>query len=250
MDKDAALKLLREALSEIAVGNAARTNDFASLRAVDAKIRDVRLVLEGISDLPPSLLSAMDKDIDFDANSRRVRLEALANYIRSAIKFTETGAFEKPKKVIHAPPDLSKLTTPLPGLKSEIDKRWREAQRCVHVEAYTAAVILMGSILEGLLLSRALLEPAKAYTAASVPKDKMQKPLAITDWTLSALIDVAADVQWIKSDRKAFSHALRDSRNIVHPWGAVHKNADFDAATCKTTWSVLDAAVHDLLRSI
>lgn len=250
MDKTSALKMLKDVLTEVAVGGVARTDDFASLRAVDAKVRDVRLILEGIPELPSSLIVAMDKDIDFEANSRRVRLEALGNYIRSAIKFTETGAFEKPKKVIHAPPDLSKLTLTLPGLKEEIEKRWREAQRCVHVEAYTAAVILMGSILEGLLLSRALMEPAKAYTAAGTPKDKNQKPLAITDWTLSSLIDVAADVQWIKSDRKAFSHALRDSRNIVHPWSAVHKQADFDAATCKTAWSVLDATVGDLLRTV
>lgn len=141
-------------------------------------------------------------------------------------------------------------TYPVSGLKEEIERRWRDAQKCVHVEAYTAAVIMIGSILEGLLLSRALLEPATAYRAASAPKDKMQKQIAITDWTLSSLIDVAADVRWIKSDRKAFSHALRDSRNMVHPWGAAQKQADFDTATCKTTWSVLDAAVDDLLRSI
>jgi hypothetical protein len=131
------------------------------------------MVLEGIEGLPSSLLAAMTNDIDFQANSRRVRLEALAVYIKSAIKFTDTGAFEKPKKIIHAPPDFSPLTSSIPGLTDEINRRWREAQKCVHVEAYTSAVILMGSILEGLLLARAQMSAAVAYQSPGRPKTSL-----------------------------------------------------------------------------
>jgi hypothetical protein len=55
-------------------------------------------------------------------------LETLARYINSALKFASTGAFEKPQKIIHAPPDFSRLTAAVPGLKEELEKRWREAQ--------------------------------------------------------------------------------------------------------------------------
>ena len=251
MDRAHALQLLRDTLAEITVPDgSAATDRFASLREVDAKIREVRMVLEGVDGLPRTLLSTMSTDADFQANSRRVRLEALAGYMRSAVKFLDTGAFEKPKKVIYGPPDLTRLTQNVPGLKEELERRWREAQRCVHAEAYTAAVIMMGSILEGLLLSRGHLEVTVAYQSSRSPRDKIGKSIPIQDWTLNTLIDVAVDVGWLKTDRGMFSHALRESRNVVHPWQAVMSRASFDEATCKTSWSVLDASVDDLLRSI
>jgi hypothetical protein len=136
------------------------------------------------------------------------------------------------------------------SLLLKLEKRWREAQRCVHVEAYTAAVIMMGSALEGLLLARAQLSAFTAYQSSKAPRDKTGKSHAIHDWNLSTLIDVAADVGWIKVDRSKFSHALRDSRNVVHPWQAVMTRANFDQATCKTSWNVLDSSVEDLLGSL
>ena len=251
MDKGQALQLLKSALAEIADGRGfARTDDFSGLRKVDAKVREVRMILEGIDGLPTALLDSMSNNLDFQANSRRVRLEALAGYVKSAIKFTGTGAFEKPKKVIHSPPDFSALTSSMPGLTEEINRRWREAQKCFHVEAFTSAVILMGSILEGLLLARAQRSASVAYQSRCAPKDKNGKIVAIPDWTLSSLIDVATDVGWVKTDRGKFSHALRESRNVVHPWQAVSIRADFDAATCRTSWEALDASVADLLGSM
>jgi hypothetical protein len=44
-------------------------------------------------------------------------------YVRSAVKFLDTGAFEKPKKVILDPPDFTRLTSSVPGLKEELDRR-------------------------------------------------------------------------------------------------------------------------------
>lgn len=251
MDKAQAVKMLQGILGEITMRDGAAALDrFNSLRDVDAKTRETRMILDGLNGIPPGLLSSMTDDIDFQANSRRIRLETLARYINSALKFASTGAFEKPQKIIHAPPDFSRLTATVPGLKQELEKRWREAQRCAHVDAYTAAVIMMGSILEGLLLARALLSPPSAYQSQKAPKDKAGKTPAIHDWTLSALIDVAADVGWIKTDRSKFSHALRDSRNVVHPWQAVMTQANFDQATSKTSWLVLNSSVDDLFNSI
>lgn len=250
IQKPQALHLLKTALTEITLPDgSAATDRFFGLRDVDQKVREVRMVLEGVEGLPASLLANLSSDIDFQANSRRIRLEALAGYIRSAIKFLDTGAFEKPLKIIHAPPDYSRLTNSIPGLKDELDRRWCEAQKCVHVEAFTSAVIVMGSILEGLLLARAQLSVSHAYQASRAPKDKAGKPIAVHDWTLSTLIDVAVDVGWLKADRGKFSHALRESRNVVHPWQAVMSRTAFDQATCVTTWHVLNSATEDLITS-
>lgn len=246
-----ALSHLKQILSEITVsGGSAATDSFSGLREVDAKTREAKLIFQSLEALPKGFVDDMSLDIDFSAQSRRVRLEALAGYIRNAIKFLESGALNKPKKEIFPPPDVTKLTTALPTLKSSIDRRWREAQKCVHVECFTSAVIMMGSILEGLLLARANLSPQIAYQSPKAPKDKAGKVPAIQDWSLNSLIDVAVEIGWIKSDRGKFSHALRESRNVVHPWVEVTTHANFDEATCKTSWEVLKASVDDLLRSI
>ena len=252
MGKLQALHLLQAALSEVALPDgSAATESFCGLREVDAKVREIRMIFEGVDGLPPSFLLSMSNDADFGANSRRIRLEALANYIRSALKFLDTGAFEKPKKIILAPPDFSRLTGSIPGLKEELECRWREVQRCIHVEAFTSAIIMMGSVLEGLLLARAQLSVSQAYQSSRAPRDKKTgKSPAIQDWTLSALIDVATEIGWIKTDRGKFSHALRESRNVVHPWQAVMSRANFDEATCKTSWHVLDSSVADLMNSL
>ena len=107
-------------------------------------------------------LSRIWADQAFEAQSRRVRLEALASYIKSAVKFIEFGAIVKPVKTALPAPDVSKLTTAMPTLKSVIDRRWIEAQKCVHAECYTAAVIMMGSILEALMLGRAMISIGRA----------------------------------------------------------------------------------------
>lgn len=246
-----ALFHLKLILAEISLPNGfAATESFSGLREVDAKTREAKLIFQSLDGLPSGFVEGMSSDVDFEAQSRRVRLEALAGYIRNAVKFLEFGALNKPKKEVYPPPDVSKLTAALPTLKNSIDRRWREAQKCVHVECFTSAVIMMGSILEGLLLARANLAPQIAYQSSKAPKDKTGKVPAIQDWSLSSLIDVAVDVRWIKSDRGRFSHALRESRNVVHPWVEVTTHANFDEATCKTSWEVLKASVDDLLLSV
>jgi hypothetical protein len=250
MDNRTARLLLEGILREILGGGTAAVDRFPGLRDVDAKVREVRTILSSLPGLPGSLVTDLDKDVDFQANSRRVRLEALANHCKSAIKFIDSGAASRPQVLLVRAPDLAKLTTQMPGLDEVIKRRWREAQICHYAKAHLSAVVLMGSILEGLLLARALLAPSEAYRATRAPRDKVGKSLAIPDWNLNSLIDVAVETGWLKTDRGKFSHALRESRNVVHPWVEVSSKANLDDSTCKTCWEVLLASVDDLLRSI
>ncbi len=251
MEASKAVSLLRDILREIEVSRGvAATEKFLGLRAVDAKTSEAHMILAGVSGLPGEFLTRMGADENFEANSRRVRLETLAEYIYSAIKFLEAGGVTPPKKQIIAPPDYDRLTQATPGLQAIIDSRWREAQRCQHVKAYTSAVVMMGSVLEGLLLCRAQLAPSEAYQSPRAPKNHEGKGVAIPDWNLNALIEVAVDRGWVKSDRAKFSHAMRESRNVVHPWNHLATKANFDDATCRTSWEALRAAVGDLINSI
>ena len=251
MNQQQAQKFLNDVLSEIIDRNgAAATDKYCNLRSVDAKVREVKFVLSSTPGIPQKFLVEIDNDDDFSANSRRVRLEALANYCTTAIRFLNSGGFNQDKFSPTSAPDISIITANIPNLKNTIERRWIEAQKCQNAECYTAAIIMMGSILEALLLCRANLDPSDAYRSSKAPKDKHGKTPAIQDWTLNTLIEVAVDLNWLKTDRGKFSHALRESRNIVHPWVEVMTKANFDIATCKTSWIVLKASVSDLMKSI
>lgn len=241
--------LLNDILKEISSPtNYAAVESFASLRDVDAKVREVKMILTSIP-AATQLVEEMNKDQDFAANSRRVRLETLANYCKTALKLFNTSVIQK-NNVITSPPNLSILTKTIPELENVISHRWTEAQICKNSGAYLSSVIMMGSILEALLLARALMSPADAYKSSCAPKTREGKNIPIQDWNLNTLIDIAVGLGWIKTDRGKFGHALRESRNIVHPWAQISAKADFDLATCTTCWHVLNASVDDLLKTV
>jgi hypothetical protein len=194
MESNKVIDLLQGILSAITNSNGdAAIDQFNSLRQVDAKVREAKMILSSVNGLPESLVADMEKDEDFQANSRRVRLETLANYVNSALGFLEAGGITTTEKPVLEPPDTSKLTAIMPNLQYIIEERWIEAQRCQNVEAYTASVILMGSILEALLLCRAMSSPPEAYRSPKAPKGKNGKIPAIQDWKLNTLIEVAVE---------------------------------------------------------
>src|ERR1700729_526794 len=100
--------LLREVASE---SGQALTENYSGLRAVDAKVREAKMVLREAG--ANALVDQIEADSDFEANSRRVRLEALANYCRTAMKFFDTGALQSRKQLFKGP-DLTKITQVMP----------------------------------------------------------------------------------------------------------------------------------------
>ena len=153
----------------------------------------------------------------------------------------------KPKDTpLEVPPDLGCLVQDL-SLADILIFRWAEAQRCLRAEAHLAAVVMMGSILEGVLLYKAEQNIRIANQAKAAPRDKIGAVKPIQDWSLSTLIDVAHEVGWLQGDVKRFSHGLRESRNLVHPYVQRLSMDRPDGDTCRICWQVIRAAVADLL---
>lgn len=153
----------------------------------------------------------------------------------------------KPKeKPLEAPPDFIRFVQDN-SLADILSYRWEEAQKCARAGAHLSAVVMMGSILEGVLLHKVEQDFRIANQSNSSPKDRYGKPKPIHEWGLSSLIDVAHEVGWLQGDVKRFSHALRDSRNIVHPYVQRLQKERPDGDTCSICWQVVRAAVSDLL---
>lgn len=158
-----------------------------------------------------------------------------------------TAAVPPPKeKPLETPPDFRQLVGD-DSLAEILSYRWEEAQRCVRGRAHLAAVVMMGSILEGVLLHKVEQDPKAANQTASCPKDRSGSPRRIHEWGLASLIDVAHELGWLQGDVKRFSHSLRESRNIVHPYVQRLEKDRPDEDTCSICWQVVRASVADLL---
>lgn len=176
-------------------------------------------------------------------------LRAVLDGITPRLEACEPGlapSIEETKLTFRTPPDFSKFTND-PSLDSILRARWQEAQLCAQSGAYLSALVMMGSVLEATLLSIATQNPEAANRASSALRDsKTGKSKPFGEWTFSSLIDVASECGWLQGDVKRFSHALRESRNLVHPWHQRALGEYPDEDTCNICWQVVFAAVNDL----
>lgn len=112
-------------------------------------------------------------------------------------------------------------------LRSRLD----EAHTCWSAGAPTAAIIMLGSLLEGVLYDVALAR----HTEGQKPTDNLKK-----------LIDTAVDREWIARDVGDFGQVLRDYRNLVHPKKQLTEYYAPDEDTVRVSWNVVVAALNDL----
>jgi hypothetical protein len=120
-----------------------------------------------------------------------------------------------------------------PELAAVLEDRLNEARICDRHGAYASAVIMLGSLLEGVLL-----DAVKARMPQST------KPL--DRWRLHDLIETAHREKWIQADVRGFAGKLREYRNLVHPNAQVTIGHAPDRDTVSMCWPVINAALNDL----
>lgn len=121
----------------------------------------------------------------------------------------------------------------------------------MNAEAYLAATIIMGSMLEGMLLAVLQKFPREGNTCKAAPIDpRTSKVKYFADWSLSDMINVAHEAGWIDLDVKKFSHSLREFRNLIHPYQQMVVKAFPDKDTCEISWLVVQAAANDLAKKL
>jgi hypothetical protein len=186
-----------------------------------------------------------------------LRLEGLEVYLEGAspkmrstsVQFEADVDAEMELKPL-PPPNFNRLNLE-PGIADILLGRWREAEKCVNAKAWLAAIIIMGSLLEGLLLAVVVRRPGEANQSTCSPKDPdTGKVRRFQDWTLSDMINVAHDQRWVDLDVKKFSHALREFRNLVHPYQQMAQQVEPDEDTTQMCWLVVQAAVNDLAKTL
>jgi len=179
----------------------------------------------------------------------KVELEGIKPRLKEvAPQFAEQ--LKEPELKPLPPPDFLNLKLE-PGLGEILSDRWNQAQKCLNVEAYLAATIIMGSMLEGVLLAVLQRFPHEANKCKAAPHDAQTGNVRyFAEWTLSDMINVAHEAGWLDLDVKKFSHALREFRNLIHPYQQVVMKAFPDKDTCEISWLVVQAAANDLAKKL
>ncbi|MQS14790.1 hypothetical protein F7Q99_21625 [Streptomyces kaniharaensis] len=122
-----------------------------------------------------------------------------------------------------------------PRAAQVLQSRMDEAQTCYENGAHVAAIIMLGSILEGVLL-RAVLERDPSLLG-NAKVDKI---------SLAELIKRCHTAGWIDADIEKFCHELREYRNYVHPRQEIDATHTPDRDTLNVSWQVVGAVLNDL----
>lgn len=190
------------------------------------------------------LLRLADPREYLDDESARVHVVNELNKLLAVEGYEVIYVNGRPRLVIQAPTltrALSKeplrLTSDLSEVVSnqdfgrQLESRANEARICLENNANTAAVIMLGSLLEGVL-----------FDVASHQHDQGPKPKD----HLESLINLAKDKGWLPLDIVQYAHVLRGHRNLVHP-----RRQDTDGyapnhSSALLAWNVVMAILNDL----
>lgn len=131
-----------------------------------------------------------------------------------------------------------------PYLLPVLEERIQEIRFCSE-KAPLACIFLVGSSIEGLLLSLASSNMQIFNQSKSAPKQNgtVKK---INDWKLHDLIEVASDIGIIDLDIRKHSHSVRDFRNFIHPYEQASNNFSPDEDTIKIALQVFLAFFQDI----
>ncbi|TDP97444.1 hypothetical protein [Labedaea rhizosphaerae] len=113
----------------------------------------------------------------------------------------------------------------------QLQARLNEAHVCWKSGACIAAIIMLGSVLEGVLYDVMLNRPLDGKK----PTDHLQ-----------TLIELAGEHGWIAKDVTDYAHVLRDHRNLVHPKKQWTQGYSPEDDTVRIAWNVVVAALNDL----
>ncbi len=144
-----------------------------------------------------------------------------------------------------APPDFVHLTRDVTLAGMLESRRW-EVMVCMKHRAFLAAIIIMGTILEGVLLSIVHNNPKEANVSPRAPRDQHGRIKHFADWSLADLAEVARDRGWIALDENKYVYLLKEYRRLIHPWEQRARNEVPDEETCRECCREFNALLADI----
>lgn len=132
-----------------------------------------------------------------------------------------------------------------------LEDYYEQARRAATANSYLGAVVGCGAVAEGILTwalkrndsgARASLTALLARERWRNNKPAPSKP--IESWPLETLIEVAKELAILNDDVKQTCEAIRDYRNLVHPYKRVNGSPRFDASLAQTAFRAIERMVQ------
>lgn len=149
------------------------------------------------------------------------------------------------------PPDLERRLNGLFRDRNTVEvlvRRATEADMCASADAYTFAIIGIGSFVEGLLLELLLERDERIREHGFV--DQNGKRTKAERAGLAQILDTARKKDWIQLDAADFMAKVRDYRNYVHPRKELAQQPGFDHDSVRLCWAPVHAVLNDLERQL
>lgn len=137
-------------------------------------------------------------------------------------------------------------------MQTILERRWDEVQICLQNSAPLAAAVMIGALLEALLLGRinVLTDKAPIFKLRATPKDKSGKALPLQAWKLKDLIEVSAEMKWIRQPAKQVSTVIRDYRNFIHPERELSSGINIEKEDTQMFWAIFVQLASQIIGSI
>ncbi len=203
----------------------------------------VAKVLEDLLDLRQ--ISAPDELSDDEVRLYRGICQRLKQ--QAAATAETSGAEDNLLNLVFRPEELEALPIDR-ALIDVLSARMTEAKACVAARAYLSAVIIAGSVLEGLCLGYGK-HNVEAVNRAFAKKYQKPTP-AFYEWKLAQWIEVLASMGVFTPNVEKFGQALRDFRNYIHPSQQLASGFTPDQHTASISVQVVVAAISDLARAM
>lgn len=147
-------------------------------------------------------------------------------------------------------PDFSALISD-DKMRRILQRRWSETLLCIQSKANLAAMVMMGGLLEGLLLTRIhrISDKSVVFKSRSAPRGKDGKTLQLKDWGLQNFLEVANELRWITQTAGQVGSVIRDYRNYIHPEKEYSQGeAVFSEDDIQMIWGIFKNMTRQIVR--
>jgi atypical dual specificity phosphatase len=134
-----------------------------------------------------------------------------------------------------------------------LEDYYAQARKAESADSYLGAVVGCGAVAEGVLTwalkrnesgARATLTRILARDSGRRNKPSPHKP--IENWRLETLVEVANEMGVLDDDAKQTCEAIRNYRNLVHPYRRVNGSPRFDASLEQSAFRAIERIVQAL----
>jgi hypothetical protein len=250
--REAGIRILTQFIDELCAAEKKALQSQTTLPEgyFDTLIKDFVILSEPIfeeikKELSNIIYASSFKDLtELDKEKELInRITHKVKILQEDIKIDYSQISKTPLKKINIPPfDFIQIKELITILKRD----YQEVLICKETECWKASIILCGSLIEGILYDLLKQNEARALESTGAQKDKDGKILPLEDWSLTYLINTAANLNLIETGIKGLHHATKDYRNLVHPTNEIKSSYKLKKEEADNAFAILNMLIRDL----